>query len=192
MTSFGPFTHYTGEVQANDPLREALPDPTQYFVKNLTYRALPTDETQDTDFLLKPHQILWNYWIEKKGDHQIARYKHIDPIDFNKAIGYVLLLEPNETNTDFRYRVYGSSVVDQFGQEMTGKWLSDFGDYPGKLSLAQYPQAVRLRCPLYSEHNAAHEGNQMSRWCRLILPMENMEGHINRILVGTVPVPNRR
>ncbi len=187
MTIFAPLVHFSGTPLTEDPIRSLLPDPKQYMVENLGYCTLDPIQTDRRHFSIPVHQILWDYWQSLRGESNIARYDHIDPMDFNQAIGYVLLLEPNKDATDFRYRVYGSTVAERFGQEMTGRWLTDFGDTPGKLSLAQYPAVVKTRCPLYSEHDASNLEFHVTRWCRLILPMENKDGIIDRILVGTVP-----
>lgn len=189
MTPFSSFENFQGQQLDNDPLRAHLPDPGKYTVKNLNYCTLNPNLISDGDFLLSPHKILWNYWQSLRGAGDIAIYDQIDPMEFNRAIGFVLLLEPNKEATDFRYRVYGSSVAERFGQEMTGKWLSDFGDAPGKLSLAQYPIILANRIAVYSEHDAVTEMEfYLTRWCRLILPMQNRNGAVDRILVGAIPI----
>ncbi len=187
MNNFASLSYYSGRINDDDPIRALLPVPDQFIVENVGYCTLFPNETEIHHFESVPHQILWEYWQNMRGGREIARYEQIDPMDFNRAIGFVLLLEPNKDVTDFRYRVYGSSVAQHFGQEMTGKWLSDFGDTPGKLSLAQYPAVVKIRKPIYSEHDAANLEFHVTRWTRLILPMENRDGVIDRILVGAVP-----
>ncbi|GLQ07739.1 PAS domain-containing protein [Sneathiella chinensis] len=181
------FRYYTGSCPDNDPIKAILPDQRDLKVQALSYCTLDPDQTREEDFDIPEHRILWTYWQGLRGDGTIARYSQINPEDFIKAIGNVLLLEPNENGTDFRYRVYGSNVAKLVGREMTGKWISEFGEVPGRLSLAQYPAVMKLKTPLYSEHTASYSASQSTRWCRLLLPMENRDGVLDRILVGTVP-----
>ncbi len=182
------FEFFQRPIPANDPMQEFCSEFSTDGISELNCVSIDPNSTQQTDFNLEAHQIIWQYWQDLRGDEKIAPYETIDPIAFNKAIGFVLLLEPNSDNTDFKYRVYGSVIADTLGVEMTGKWVSQFQSAQKYLSLAQYPKTFELRCPIYSEHLTHTSEYQTTKWCRLILPMENTQGQQSRILVGNVPI----
>ncbi len=183
------FEFYRGRVDERDLLRDLVQSIQLAEIKNLQCLTLDADNNQESDFKLETHRILWHYWQTLRGRNDIAVYDAIDPAAFNKAIGNVLLLEPKDDRSDFKYRVYGSSVANSFGAEMTGKYVSEFPGEQKKLSLAQYPKTLELRRPIYSEHHTSVHDYKTTRWCRLILPMQHREsGTLNRILVGVVPV----
>ncbi|MFP6749413.1 MAG: hypothetical protein VCD66_17685 [Alphaproteobacteria bacterium] len=46
--------------------------------------------------------------------------------------------------------------------------------------------------PIYPENNAHYQVSTMIKWCRLLLPMVDDRGKINRILVPNVPMDSRR
>ncbi len=183
------FEFYRGRIDERDLLRDLVKSLRMADIKDLKCLLLDADNNQESDFKLETHRILWHYWQTLRDKSDIATYDAIDPTAFNKAIGNVLLLEPNEDRSDFKYRVYGSSIANSFGAEMTGKYVSDFPGGQKLLSLAQYPKTLKLRRPIYSEHHTSFHDYKTTRWCRLILPMEHREsGILNRILVGVVPI----
>jgi hypothetical protein len=181
------FEFFQGPVTTNDPMQEFCAEFKTNGISELNCVCIDPDTIQPSDFKLEAHQIIWQYWQTLRGKEKIATYNTIDPIAFNKAIGFVLLLEPNTDNTDFKYRVYGSVIADTLGVEMTGKWVSEFKGAQKYLSLAQYPKPLIHRCPIYSEHITHANEYQTVKWNRLILPMQNTQGEQNRILVGNVP-----
>ena len=185
---FMTFEYFSGQISIDDPLQDFNRDFKSPEIKNLNCVSLLAAQVNTDAFELAPHRIIWSYWQELRQNDDIASYSNIDPIAFNKAIGYVLLLEPNRDNSDFKYRVYGSAVANRLGLEMNGKWVSEFKSDRKYLSLAQYPKTIELRRPLYSEHFTDDGPFSKTHWCRLILPMQNSKGEIDRILVGNVPI----
>jgi len=183
-----PFQFFNGKICAADPLIEATKKVDAPDINKLVATTIEPRTISRNAFSLEPHQILWDYWQRLRGDRDVARYDFIDPMHFNKAMGYVLLLEPNSDCTDFRYRVYGSVVAQRYGREMTGKWLSEFVSGTKDLSMLQYPALVQTKTPFYSEHSTITSNYNKTIWCRLAFPLENQKGKIDRILIGCVPV----
>jgi hypothetical protein len=188
MENQSHFRFYSGAKMSNASTDKVIADIRDFGFHDFASTGLNPTEVQVSDFSLEPHKILWHYWEGLLDQNGAAKYDKIDPIQFNKAMGYVLLMEPNNDNTDFRYRVYGSIVAERFGKEMTGKWVSEFSDGQKELSRIQYSWAISQRCPMYSEHIISIEEYTKTCWSRLILPMENSLGNLDRILVGNVPI----
>ncbi|WP_169568562.1 PAS domain-containing protein [Sneathiella limimaris] len=181
------FEFFAGKTSENETLKTLIANLQTPEIKDLKCTKLDVTNVTADDFKLEIHQTVWNYWQKLRGDEEIAIYDTIDPIDLNRAIGYILLLEPNEDLTDFRYRVYGSTIAERFGAEMTGKWVTEFKGGQKELSICQYSLVLSRKWPIYSEHYTSIRDFKRTKWCRLILPMQHQSGAINRILVANVP-----
>lgn len=190
MTVDLKFNNYTGPVSPSERLDE-VEGRTAVHAEDI-YRSCYIDPEQVElgNFLAEEHRILWDYWQSLRGQDPIPTYEWINPADFSKAMGYVLLMEPNEDFTDFKYRVYGSRIATRFGQEMNGRWASEFDGVQKDISITQYSLSAERERPIYSEHSYIDGEEEYARtlWCRLIMPMKNKDGRIDRILVGNVPV----
>lgn len=142
----------------------------------------------EDDFLKPPAlRFLNRFWRERRGTAELPPSSGIDAMALRPALGYLMLLEPVDGGTDFRYRLYGSIVAEHAGIEMTGKRVSDV---PAPLVavyfLATYRAVLAERRPLFA-HHATHHDIQIAQWDRLILPFADAEGGIDRLLVGNVP-----
>lgn len=186
MASFLPFKHYSGPISDKDPLRTMIPDASAYGFDEISYCTLNSQSIQSRNFDLVEHRCLWNYWKKMKGICEIPIFSHIDPLDFSSALGHVMMVEPNADHTDYKFRVYGSKIVNISGRDMTGKWVSELPAAQSSILQAQYVALHNIRKPLYSEHLTYIIATHATQWCRLILPMESALGKMDRILVGNV------
>ena len=111
----------------------------------------------------------------------------IDPLKLAPALGYLMLMEPLDDSMDFRYRVYGSRIVEYSGVEMTGKCVWDIpAPQVAAYFVATYRAVVQRRQPLFAHHRTYHH-IQVAQWDRLILPFVDEHGTVDRLLVGNVP-----
>ena len=120
----------------------------------------------------------------------------IDPAAFVPALGYLMLLEPIEDGTDFRYRLYGTQISRWSGLDLTGQRVSHITaagvrSHVQTFFLAGYRAVVASRKPLYSSHVPPVE-RTTATWHRLILPFWDSTDTVRRLLVGNVPLPERR
>lgn len=131
---------------------------------------------------------LLEYWhgLPKEGDLPAAAA--LDPVDIAAALPIVMLLEPIPNENDYRYLVYGEEVAKRFAHNMVGKRTSEI-PIPNNvkaLFLAGYLCATRHRRPLLTEHTAPPTVS-VTKWRRLILPLNEADGSVTRILVGNIP-----
>ncbi|MFY7962246.1 MAG: PAS domain-containing protein [Elsteraceae bacterium] len=131
---------------------------------------------------------LFAYWRKLRGDKPMPRQDQIDPLDMRDALGFLFLMDVVDGGADFRYRVYGSKVVDRYSVDMTGKLLSNlkvdsvFVDF----FMAGYRAVVARKIPLLTQHNHS-PFVAATDTVRLILPLANDKGEVGRILVGNIP-----
>ncbi len=146
---------------------------------------------QSADFDLPVHQCMYEFWLENRMSGGLPSYKAIDPLSFRPAVGFVHVVEPNNDGSDFMYRLFATAVVEIAGRDMTGKWFSESPVPSWQFYRRQLAACVSLRVPVYSENNADYQVSTLIKWCRLLLPMVDDQGNVNRILVPNVPIDRR-
>ncbi len=176
------------EPQPGDPLiaEMALGEGANW--GSLRHCTLPEPPPRPLAFRLREHRSAYGFWLDVKGLAELPPAELIDPTAFAGALGCVLLLEPEQDGRDFRYRIFGSRIAQMFGQDMTGRRLSEFPELAARNTLRQYHLVMRARRAIYSEHDAMPEVSLVVRWCRLVLPFTDRLGGISRLLVTNVPV----
>lgn len=133
-------------------------------------------------------QFLLGHWNRLRGEAPAPNQNLIDPLELREALGHIMILDALEDGADFRYRLYGSKIAARTGFDMTGKRVSELTSSPVMAVFfgAAY-RAVRIRCePLMTVHSPPPEVSVM-KWTRLILPLLNDAGRVERLLVGNMP-----
>ena len=67
-----------------------------------------------------------------------------------------MILDYLPEQKDFRYRVYGTSIAQQSGFDMTGKLVSDFKRPVGDFFLDLYRESIDKRAIVFSIHTGIH------------------------------------
>jgi hypothetical protein len=68
-------------------------------------------------------QQLQAYWEDKRGDRPYPGREDIDPLELRFIIGHLILVDIEPTPLRFRYRLFGTAIVQRQGFDMTGKYL---------------------------------------------------------------------
>ena len=179
---------YTGVRETPDPLQQYMPDLDQLEFDGIVQVTIDPAKVAVSDFVLPVHQCMYHFWLAKWGMDKLPPSTAVDPLAFPEALGYLHLVQPNADVSDFKYRVYATCVSEIGVVDMTGKWFSESPIPSWKFYSRQLAAAVALRAPIYSENNADYQVSVMIKWCRLLLPMVDAKGTVDRILVAIVPV----
>lgn len=136
----------------------------------------------------EPLRFLMDYWQRLRGGEDVPHATKIDPVEMRPALGNVMLLDVLDGGADFRYRLYGSKIAERAGFDMTGKRVSEIGTSTAVATFFVYVyQAVlKRREPIYTEHRPP-ASIQVTKWYRLVLPLADAAGMVNRLLVGNIP-----
>lgn len=179
--------NFTGPPEVIDPMVKAttsrIPDGRSVFLKEELLRP--------EHFELEQHRVLFEFWNRQPRIEGLPASAGIDPLEFWKALGTVMLLEPNADISDFFYRVHGSQVAGALGVNLNQKWLSALTGPLRAAYLDHYRDVCRLRRPAFSEHPAAREHSVTVLFCRLTLPMAGPDGQVDRLLASTVPLTQK-
>lgn len=128
----------------------------------------------------------WTAMDRPKGP--IPHFSSLDPIDIASALSIVMLLEVEHHGADFKYLIYGEEIAERFGYHMVGKRTSE-APVPSSVTalfVGSYRAVIRTGLPFLTDHAPAPHVS-VTHWRRLILPLSNDEGVVNRLLVGNLP-----
>lgn len=180
--------YFSGHRIAPDPLEQYLPDPDQLEFDDVFQITVDAAKVEAGAFALPVHRCMYDFWLANKKGQDLPLSAAIDPLSFWKAVGFVHVIQPNDDGSDFMYRLFATGVSDIGGRDMTGKWFSESPVSSWNFYRRQLAACMALRQPIYSENNAAYDVSVTIKWCRLLLPMVDAQGAVNRILVPNVPV----
>ena len=139
------------------------------------------------DLPAEPLRFLLADWQGLPRSRDIPHLSDIDPIRLRPALGYIILLDAIEGSRDFQVRLYGTTIAEISGLDMTGKLLSEHraSAYTTEFAIAASRAALNRRQPLYTTRKPV-AADFTAQWPRLALPFVDDSGKATRLLVGTV------
>ncbi|WP_020594174.1 PAS domain-containing protein [Kiloniella laminariae] len=162
------------EYIALGQLMEKLGSPSPHIHWQVDADNLPCEELK---FLL-------NWWEATRAGRFAPMPTDVDPFALRPVLGRVTVLDVLDGGEDFRYRLYGSAIMNEPGKDLTGQLVSEIWTPLRAFFAITYRALLKRREPLYTRH-VPHHSLKLSTWDRLILPLgEN--GEVSRILVGLI------
>lgn len=144
-------------------------------------------------------QRFFAYWRNKAGSRPMPVRADLDPLEFRYALGFVNLIDveygPPERPLRFRFRLYGSGLVNYFGDgEYTGKYADELlpADY-APFVVRAYTEAVQRRVP-YHAHRDMVMDQQRLIYDVLTLPLADAVDptRIAMLCIVMIPIERRR
>ncbi len=128
---------------------------------------------------------LYEYWLAKKQDRIAPARGDIDPGELREILPSLFLVEAVGSPARYRYRLVGTEVVKQFGEEITGRFMDqvDLDHVAGRVQ-AEYDEAATKREPIVSRWNYSKDGGRHVEYERLILPLSADGRVIDMFLCG--------
>lgn len=120
----------------------------------------------------------------------------IDPLEMKEWLGNLLLIDVDEAG-GFRYRLYGTQFVAEFGCEMTGRPIDVLPTEYRDLLRSEYETACATRAPTARRYTARFDwllpggephGARLVTWERLVLPLARDGRTVDMLLVGAYPI----
>ncbi|KKJ76549.1 hypothetical protein WH95_12120 [Kiloniella litopenaei] len=126
-----------------------------------------------------------DWWDKARGADFAASPDAVDPMELRSILGHLAVLDVLDGGENFRYRLYGSAIMNEPGKDLTGLLLSDIWTPLRAFFTISYRAVVLRKEPLYTQHEP-HHSLKMQIWDRLILPLSNGD-EVERIIVAIVP-----
>jgi hypothetical protein len=135
---------------------------------------------------LEELRFLLRFWQHARSGSSMPPVSAIDPLVLKPVLGNIIILDVLEDGADFRFRLFGTAVVEAARFDWTGRTVDDMrrtlkGPGPA-FYLAGYRALLRRREPLLTVSPAMVIFKGRS-WVRLILPHGDGD-RVQRILVG--------
>lgn len=134
---------------------------------------------------------LLEHWRALAGGRDLPPAEAIDPAALIFILGWLMIIDPLDGGADFKYRLYGSSIAEVTGRDLTGCKISDSFPEFAAFTSEIYRNAMRDRRPVLTRHTPPAQ-IAVSRWERLILPFAGADGGVARFLVGAAALGLRR
>jgi len=141
-----------------------------------------------------PHlQRFFAYWQAKADGREMPVRADLDPMDFRYVLGYVILVDV-ERPLRFRFRLYGSGLVNYFGDgDYTGKYADQLlpNDY-APFVVQAYTTAVEGRVPRYAERDLVMNRQRLI-YDVLTLPLADPKrpGEIGMLAIVMLPIERK-
>lgn len=132
-------------------------------------------------------QQLQAYWEEKRAGRPYPARQDIDPLELRFIIGHLILVDIEPSPLRFRYRLFGTAIVQRQGFDMTGKYL-DQHPWPDLAEMARqsYCEVMQTGQPaLIRRHGLVSDGYVDHQ--SLILPLGHSQ--VDMIMAGVVFTP---
>jgi len=130
---------------------------------------------------------LFEYWDEKRRDRRMPLRSEVDPAEIPSLLPHMMLVDTAETLSDFRYRLFGTSVCQGFGHDRTGE---RFGDLPQIDNYDAVYEGYWLTYttgePQYFPGRIVSEQKDYISYSRLTLPLSEVGAAVDMILGGVV------
>lgn len=125
------------------------------------------------------------YWQSKLKGRKAPRREDILPEELGKLLPWVVLIEVVGTPPRFRVRLAGTGVVQEYGAEMTGKFLDDLDLGAARdRSLEDHRRAVREVRPVVGTFDFKTQDGRWMSYERITLPLSADGETVNMLLCG--------
>jgi hypothetical protein len=145
---------------------------------------------------LETLRALYNYWAGKRAGRALPDRADIDPIEMKAWLGNLMLVERLEGG-DYLYRLYGSTFVNQFKVDMTGKRVNGLPEKQAELLRSEYDAVAHSGIPMSRRYTATFDYTSRDKrstwqversWERLALPLTAGGTEVKMLLVAAFPL----
>jgi hypothetical protein len=70
-------------------------------------------------------KAILDYWLSIHPEHGLPGRQHFDPRDIPELLSNVWLIDVMQDPLRFRFRLFGTRIVEYAGEDNTGKWVDE-------------------------------------------------------------------
>jgi hypothetical protein len=97
---------------------------------------------------------LFQRWTEAGSGDRLVSRDAFDVMELRDLLGALCVHDYDPARDDFRCRVFGGTMVSDFGIDMTGRYFSDHVESTRNVVRAQYRRVMTTRRPLVAVYRA--------------------------------------
>jgi hypothetical protein len=132
-------------------------------------------------------RALYGYWIAKCAGRPMPLRRDIDVLELAPWLGNLMLIEVLEGGAEFRYRVYGSTLAQYYGRDLTGKTTEGVPEEARKAVRREYRAVLADGRPVVILRDREVRHRTM-RVAKLVLPLSSDGAALDLLLVGSFPL----
>jgi hypothetical protein len=130
---------------------------------------------------------LYAYWREKRGERLAPSRADIDPLEIPSLLPFVTLVDVERAPLRFRYRVVGTNIVRNVGDDFTGRYLDSLVRLSRRDAMAaEFSRVVESAVPAVSVWDYTRADGRHLRYERLIMPLITAEAAVDMLFGGMV------
>ncbi len=134
---------------------------------------------------------LYDFWLSLCGDNTPPMADDVDPVDLRPWMGNLVVIkvaaEPGhgagDGATAYTYSFYSQNFAGKFGDDKAGQSVDMLPDGPRDIIRAEYDRVVHEHIPVSRVYTADFDGLTQT-WERLVLPLFNIKGEVDKLLVA--------
>ena len=132
---------------------------------------------------------LYQFWLSRCAGETLPMAADLDPADLRPWLDNLVVLDVSITGDDFVYAYYGRSFANAFGKDTVGQSIANLPSQQADILRAEYDRVVRERMPAARVYTADFEGDTQT-WERLVLPLFDSRGTVEKLLVSAFLLPS--
>lgn len=130
------------------------------------------------------HELLEQYWQDVRGAHALPLESDINT-ERLKEIWPSCFLVSVRANGSFGYNYLGEALVEAYGDDLTGREITETLVYPHPASLfATFKRVVETAAPVTDESEFTNSKGARIKYRSCVLPLAGPEGTHVRFLLG--------
>jgi hypothetical protein len=129
------------------------------------------------------HLDLYRYWLDKRGNRTMPARGDINPAEIPRVLPYIAIVQKVEG--EFCFRLAGSAIARQFGQELTGDVVGSHVSNREETIAALGAVCERVSAkahPVFSTGQHETERGVLHNVSFLLLPLSDDRRQVNRII----------
>ena len=127
-------------------------------------------------------QAIQRLWHEKAANRRLPARADFSIDDLRPWMGRLILVDILPDGNLF-YRVHGTTLAEQFGQELTGKYLTDMTDIQLRESIrSEYALVVARRAPMVFRRRRDYGDRGSYDTERIVLPLSHGGNTVDQAL----------
>ena len=131
-------------------------------------------------------RALYEYWAARRPEGRLPSRRDVDPIEIPLLLPNLFLVDVVREGEDlrFRYRLVGTSNVERFGVDNTGRWLDElYGKDYFKVVGSGYQDTTIQGKPAWASMTAGYADRPHVVYQRLLCPLAT-DGETVDMLIG--------
>ena len=132
------------------------------------------------------HLDLYRYWLAKRGSRAMPARSDLNPCDVPALLPYLGLV--NKVDGQFRWRLVGTAVTQEFGHDPTGSILGSYASTPESAAASGvvHERVFTTACPVFATGELKVKSGSIINMSLLTLPRSDDGTDVNMAVSSLV------